>query len=259
MIKIATPISTLFADAETGKRLAAKSDCLECRDLSLESTLPKQELFHFEAELIKQWPEEEREYLRKAIEAKKDLKLATFHAASNCTAPILVEKMFFPGGDTLTREEMIKNARENTAWLRSLGKKFLIGIENNNGYATPAYDIVTDADFISEIVRDNDLQFLFDTAHAHITSINRQVPYETYLAGLPMERLIQIHVTAHGMRDDGSAFDAHEPPTDKENEEVSSILSRYPTLRYCTIEYYRDAKKLEKVLDDYRILLNSHS
>ena len=54
-------------------------------------------------------------------------------------------------------------------------------IENNNYYPTKAYDIITDADFISNLVYDNNIGFLFDQAHAEITAHNQKIKYEEYV------------------------------------------------------------------------------
>ena len=48
MIKIATPISHLFEDKIQAKIIIKNSDCLECRDRSIDSKEENQELFHCE-------------------------------------------------------------------------------------------------------------------------------------------------------------------------------------------------------------------
>ena len=73
-------------------------------------------------------------------------------------------------------------------------KEISISVENNNYYKTEAYDYVTDPDFISSIVYDNDINFLFDISHARISAYNSGVDYCEYLLKLPLNRVNQIHI-----------------------------------------------------------------
>ncbi len=65
MIKLATPISHLFEDNNFGQSIIEHSDCLECRDRSIDSTAPNQELFHCELQPIHEWSKAELDYLLK--------------------------------------------------------------------------------------------------------------------------------------------------------------------------------------------------
>lgn len=255
MIKLATPISTLFNGDEAERDIVDASDCLECRDHAVKSTLPRQELFHFEAELIHPWPQDRRAFIRQAIAKKPELTLITFHAASCCSAPILEHGRYQIGGTVYTVAQMLDHARDNVAWLRSfLPQKMEIGLENNNYYPTPAYEHVTDGAFLSRIVEENNLRFLFDIAHARITAHNRKISLEQYHASLPLTKIIQVHVCRSSMDPQGMAIDAHLAPGEEEREEVESLIARYQGLRYVTLEYYKDAKELAAILGEYRKL-----
>ena len=70
------------------------------------------------------------------------------------------------------------------------GNKVDIAIENNNFYPTDAYRDVTDAKFISEIVSENNIKFLFDIAHAKVTCFNKNINFERYKSNLPMDRAV---------------------------------------------------------------------
>lgn len=252
MIKIATPISTLFTDVTLARRIAGASDCLECRDQSAASALPYQELFHSEAELIHPWPENLRVKIRKVFRGKPELAMATFHAASCCSAPVLKNRVYQPGGILYTAEQMREHARTNVAWLRSfLPSSVAIGIENNNYYPTPAYDVVTDGSFLTAIAEENELTFLLDIAHAHVTAWNRHLSYEAYRASLPLSRLVQLHISQSTV-EDGLALDAHRAPGQEECAEVQALISRHPSVRYLTLEYYQDAAVLLALLGEYR-------
>ena len=62
---IATPISDLFLKKDNADLISNYSDCLECRDHSILSTLPKQELFHCELQPIHEFGNKEIKYLEK--------------------------------------------------------------------------------------------------------------------------------------------------------------------------------------------------
>ena len=90
---------------------------------------------------------------------------------------------------------MLNEAKKNTKWLKNKFKnKFKIGLENNNYYPTRAYDVIADADFISQVVRDNNLFFLLDIAHAKVKASNKKINYENYLKNLPLDLMLQINI-----------------------------------------------------------------
>ena len=62
---IATPISNLFLKKDNADLISNYSDCLECRDHSILSTMPKQELFHCELQPIHKFGNKEIKYLEK--------------------------------------------------------------------------------------------------------------------------------------------------------------------------------------------------
>ena len=139
-------------------------------------------------------------------------------------------------------------------WLRSfLNPRILIAVENNNYFPTEAYQMVTDGDFITQIVEENDLEFLFDIAHAKITAHNRSLDYSDYLKTLPIDRTVQIHISRYEIKN-GLARDAHKLPDEKTWQEVKILLDKIP-VRYATIEYYKDYDGLVRGLKKLRDLV----
>jgi uncharacterized protein (UPF0276 family) len=255
-MKIATPISSLFTSQEQANEIVSWSDCLECRDHSPGSGWPNQELFHTDIQPIQPIAPEEWNQLRKIKETKPDLKLLSMHMVSCCDQPVLVKGRFESGGKTLGRDELLKTAKDNINRIRQLlGEKIGLAVENNNYYPTPAYRFVCDADFISEIVRENQLRFLFDVAHAHITSTNQGIEYQHYKQQLPLEALMQVHLCKHGIRENGHAYDAHERPGIEEFQEVRDLASNY-SLEYLTIEYYKSTQGLVSILQESHKIKN---
>ena len=71
MIKLATPISHLFEDEYNAKIIMDNSDCLECRDRTIDSIVKNQELFHCELQPIHDWTKEKFNYHQKKKENKQ--------------------------------------------------------------------------------------------------------------------------------------------------------------------------------------------
>ena len=254
MIKLATPISHLFLHEHIAQKIIMISDCLECRDWCLWTPYPKQELIHYDINIIHFWDKDLQRMIYSSIFSKPHLELVTFHMAASYDEPVLLNGVYQPGGNECSRRELLENARGNIAWLRSfLPDEILIGVENNNFYPSPAYRHITDSDFITQVVEENEITFLFDIAHARITALNRAIDYQTYLAALPLEHMIQIHISGHKINSDNIAYDAHELPDEGIYHEVCELAATYP-VKYLTLEYYNDSEKVLSQLDRYKNL-----
>jgi uncharacterized protein len=129
-----------------------------------------------------------------------------------------------------------------------LDKGIKIGLENNNYFPTPAYDIVTDSDFISEVVNEFGIYLLLDIAHAMVTCHNQGLRYNDYVNSLPLARLIQLHICRPEVPSTGIARDSHEAPDHLMMREVVALVKKYPQIRYLTIEYYKDKDRLVQSL-----------
>ena len=63
-LKIATPISHLFENDNFSSQIIDLSDCLECRDHSLDKGFKKQELFHCDLQVIHKFLTDDFNYLK---------------------------------------------------------------------------------------------------------------------------------------------------------------------------------------------------
>ncbi|MCH7576057.1 MAG: DUF692 family protein [Candidatus Marinimicrobia bacterium] len=256
MIQLATPISHLFEDQENARAIAGVSDCLEVRERSLASTLPMQHLFHIDVDIVHEWGPERERYLKSAIESKPELKVVSLQATTCCDAPLLDDKMYELGGRVYTRDEMLRYAGENIRWLRTfVPEGTLIAVENNNYYPTAAYDIVTDGDFLTELIGQNDIYLLFDIAHAMVTAQNRGIAYSAYVDSLPIDRTVQIHICQPNLPDEGIAYDTHDSPNEQMTQDVKAIIDQSGKVRYLTIEYYKDKDILVESINNLRAQL----
>ena len=151
---------------------------------------------------------------------------------------------------------MITNSIENTMWLRqNISSKTLIGLENNNYYPTEAYDIITDGDFIKDVLINNNLFLLLDIAHAMVTAHNKKISYKNYISTLPLDKLIQLHICQPYLPKIGDAHDAHNEPNEQMFAEVIRLINEHKTIKYLTIEFYRDKDLLVKSINRLRHLL----
>jgi len=255
MVRVATPVCHLFRDAATALSIVSVSDCLEGRD-HYGIWTSQERLFHFEASIVNVWDFSDRMWVERIISERNDLELVSFHIASCCSHPVLQGIMFLPGGETFSRERLLENGAENLRWLKQLLKDrpAQIALENNNYYPTEAYSHVTEPSFIHQLVDDNDVLFLFDLAHAHISTHNMGCPYLDYVGRLPLERTVQLHVSQWAVDDHGMAFDSHDLPGQALNHEACSLVNQYG-VEFITIEYYKDSGKLVSLLENYRVML----
>lgn len=255
MAELATPVSDLFKNNTAKKGIIAASFCLECREETMMDESPKQYIFHFDRSILHPWRKKEKDFINSAVSLKKELKLVSFHMAASCSEPVLKDNIFYCGGREFSWQEMLDNAQSNIRWMKSCirNRNIKIAVENNNYYPTPAYRHITDSDFISQVVKKNRIFFLFDMAHAKITEYNKKTSYKKYTDGLPLDKIIQIHISREGFNGKGWACDMHELPDKSIFEETKEIILKHSP-EYITIEYYKNWKKLIQVLKQYRQL-----
>tara|TARA_B100000161_G_C33553185_1_gene416420 strand:- start:2548 stop:3021 length:474 start_codon:yes stop_codon:yes gene_type:complete len=151
---------------------------------------------------------------------------------------------------------MVHNAYENFTLIKKIfGEDVHIAIENNNYYPSDAYEYVTEPSFINEIANECNLKILFDIAHAKVSCINSGMDYVQYRDSLDLEKVIQLHICKHGIRENKQqAYDAHDYPTDVEFNEVDYLTKHYPNIKYLTIEYYKDFDNLKSSIERFRHL-----
>ena len=242
---LATPVSHLFQESnEFATRISGISDCLECRDRTYNYDCDKQIIFHSDYQPIHEFTEERWNYFEKVRELKKDIELVTFHVATVCDKPKVIKRIGYIGGRVYSRQEMLDISQKNFKRLREIfGPNVKLGIENNNYYPTPAYEHVCDPSFITELCEINDLYFLYDISHSVVSAGNLKISLEEYCSGLPMDRMIQVHICSPSVDENGLFYDAHLAPDTEELKVLKSLL-KYPNLKYFTVEFYKDVEIL---------------
>lgn len=259
-IKIATPVSDLFRNEIQAQAIISCSDCLESRDHATNAKYPNQILHHSDIELIHELSEKDLTHLERIMDIKHDLMLISFHAASACQNPLLVDGVYQPAGTQYTAEDMLEIAKKNITTIKTItGNNMRIAVENTNYYPTPAYNHVTDADFLSKLVNDNDLAFTFDIAHAGITAHNRDINFDNYIAQLPMDKVRQLHLSHFSINSNQLAADSHEPLEYSDFISLRRLMEKYRTIEFISLEYYKDYQLLIENLRTIREIINELS
>ena len=254
MFDIILPISSLFDDNKNTDRLKKLCDGYETRHRSENSTLENQLFFHADdIQPIHEMSDNDFIFLEKISKTKKDLKYVSFHCASNCKYPLIKDGIFELGSNSIVynREKLYSNAEKNFKIIkRILGDSITVMIENNNFYPTTAYKDICDPRFITDIVNDNEIYFLFDNAHAEVSAFNMKINYEEYKKNLPMQKIKQIQFCKPyipEINNGNIARDIHELPDEKIIKEVLELIKNY-NVKYITPEYYKNIDKLENFL-----------
>jgi len=152
--------------------------------------------------------------------------------------------------EVLSKDEIRKIIRQRLKFIR---EKFHgdIALENLNYFPTSAYSHVCESNFISDIVRDNEVYMVLDIAHAIITVNNMEVDKYEYLASLPLNKVKEIHLSAPGVKD-GKWRDLHKEPGPQEYEVLRSILNNINVDPYLVIECYKDFPTIENCCKSLR-------
>ncbi|WP_026768015.1 DUF692 family multinuclear iron-containing protein [Asinibacterium sp. OR53] len=252
MPSIATPISHLFKNELFASIITENSDFLECRDHSPKTDVTLQALFHCDLQPIHRWTESELEYVGELKKNKPNLKLISFHLASCFHDPIIENGIFVSGSYKYSIDELKENAKTNFQKIREImGEHVSIAIENNNYYPSIAYDYIAEPYFITSIVKENNINFLFDIAHAHVSAHNMKIPYEKYRDELPLNECIQLHICKWG-KNEKMAFDAHNLPDHEEWNETDFLVKKYPRIEFLTIEYYKNTEELVSAISELK-------
>ena len=131
---------------------------------------------------------------------------------------------------------------------RALPVPFLL--ENISILFRPAPDEMTEQAFITEIVEGADVFLLLDLTNILNNSINGRFDARDYLEGLPLDRVVQIHL-AGGFALDGVLLDTHSAPVPPEAFELLRYAApRMPALRAVMIERDQNFPTFQTLLEE---------
>ena len=108
-----------------------------------------------------------------------------------------------------TEEALAHVARRIQVVQERLRRRILI--ENVSSYLEYAHSTLSEWEFLSEISRRADCGLLLDVNNVFVSAHNHSFDAEAFLAGVPIDRVKQIHLAGH--RDEGThLLDTHDHP-----------------------------------------------
>ena len=118
-------------------------------------------------------------------------------------------------------EEAVRHVVERISRVQDfLGRR--IALENVSSYVTFAQSEMTEWEFVSQVVTRADCELLLDVNNVFVSARNHGFDPDAYLAGVPLERVVQIHLAGH-QRGPGLSIDTHDAPV---SDEVWTLYER---------------------------------
>lgn len=128
-------------------------------------------------------------------------------------------------------------------------------LENMPHWPLEEADVATTPRFITRVLASTECEFLLDTAHVRVSAVALGWDVYRYLEALPLERVVEIHVSGPGLRN-GRLWDLHEPLKNVDYAILEWCL-QHTRPRVVTLEYWKDATELWGQLTRLRQVLDS--
>ena len=129
-------------------------------------------------------------------------------------------------------------------------------LENTTPLPFAGYDFEAQPEQVTEVLEKAGCGLLLDIGHARVSAAALEMDAHDYLSALPLERVVQVHVSGPRARD-GRLVDAHEPLQEIDYALLDFVLARtHP--RVVTLEYIRKREALRGQLFQLRKILDSH-
>jgi uncharacterized protein (UPF0276 family) len=104
-----------------------------------------------------------------------------------------------------------------------------VALENVSAYAHPGPREMSELDFVLEVLDRSNGKMLLDVNNVWVNQNNHGIDASAYVDRIPAERVVQIHVAGHFVRDDGLIIDTHaEPVCEGVHELLRHTLARMP-------------------------------
>jgi hypothetical protein len=111
-------------------------------------------------------------------------------------------------------------------------------LENPSTYVNFSSHEMTEAEFITGVIRRTGCGLLLDVNNVHVSAVNQQLPAQDFLVGLPMDAVAEIHLAGHAIDEDDNGnqilIDSHNAPISEAvwtlYHDVISLHGTIPTL-----------------------------
>ncbi|CAG0936398.1 hypothetical protein TFLX_05271 [Thermoflexales bacterium] len=130
-------------------------------------------------------------------------------------------------------------------------------LENIEPLPFAGYDFEVQTERIVQVLEGAECGFLLDTGHARVSAARLRVDVYDYLSGLPLERVVQVHVSGPRVRA-GRLVDAHEPLQEADYALLEFILEQTRP-QVVTLEYIRERESLREQLFHLRGMVDAYN
>ena len=130
-------------------------------------------------------------------------------------------------------------------------------LENIEPLPFAGYDLEARTERIVQVLEKTGCGFLLDIGHARVSAATLGIDVYDYLRGLPLKRVVQVHVSGPRMRA-GRLIDAHEPLQEIDYALLDFVLEQAGP-QVITLEYIRERESLREQLFHLRSILNARS
>jgi uncharacterized protein (UPF0276 family) len=96
-----------------------------------------------------------------------------------------------------------------------------IALENISYYTAAGPSEMAEVDFLLEVLERADAKLLLDVNNVFVNSKNHGFDAHAYIDRMPAERVVQIHIAGHTVREDALIIDTHGEPV---RDEVYALL-----------------------------------
>lgn len=180
------------------------------------------------------------------------IKTFSFDLGPACEKVEYHKYYYVPKSKILSKYQLFHIIKNRIKYIRTKYNGVL-AIENLNYFEEPAYTIVCDPIFITKVVLENNIDMVLDIAHALISAQNIKTDIYNYLSSLPLNKIIEVHLSAPGI-EKGKWKDLHGKPDSEIFKILNFVLKRNGIKPYVAIEYYKNFSMLKdsyKALNDY--------
>ncbi len=126
---------------------------------------------------------------------------------------------FSSSGERMLHELLpLKFSRENARRVAQRARRmedFLerpFALENITYYVHPGEPELSELEFLQEVLAQSNARLLLDVNNAYVNARNHGLDARKFIAGLPLERVAEIHVAGHEALPDGMLLDTHGEP-----------------------------------------------
>lgn len=145
------------------------------------------------------------------------------------------------------REAVETVARNVAALRRALPAGMPIALENiAYRFTLPGSDM-TEEEFVRAVVEEADVHLLLDLENVHANAANHGYDPIAYLEGLPLDRVLEVHL-AGGFWKDGEYADSHTRPVPEESWALLEWLAPRTPVRAVIVERDDDLPPFEELL-----------